>query len=354
MSRLFKKRTQPLLFQPESSLHRELIEAGTIHLSVVEYTEKQFTEKNDISLEECLKYLNTPSMTWIQVYGVSDPSVIAAIGREFKIHPLVLEDIMHTTQRSKIDVFDNQIFIVARLLQINEANSELKDEQISLIFGKNYLISFLESKNQVFKSIKERLSLCGSRLRKQGADYLAYSLLDVVIDHYFFVLEKVDTHLDHLEEELINLPKPHTLYRVQQSKRDLIILRKSVWPLRDVINKFLHMENPLVSAYTQIYLQDIYDHIVQMIDIIEGFRDVVSGMFDIYLSNINIRTNEIVKVLTIVSTIFVPLTFISSLYGMNFDHMPELHTYWGYPIILAIMIVIAGGMLLFFRHKKWI
>ena len=354
MSRLFKNRAHDQTCSLNTSSHREQIEEGTIHLSVIEYTENQCVEKNDVTLEDCLQFLNTPSMTWIQVYGVSDPSIIASIGKEFKLHPLVLEDIMHTTQRSKLDVYDNQIFIVARLLYYSENNDELKDQQISIIFGHNYLISFLESKNEVFKSIKERLLFEGARIRKQGSDYLAYSLLDVIVDNYFLILEKLDTHLDHLEEELINLPKPHTLQSVQQSKRDLIILRKSVWPLRDVINRFLHIENPLVKTYTQVYLQDVYDHVVQTIDIIEGFRDVVSGMFDIYLSNINIRTNEIVKVLTIVSTIFVPLTFISSLYGMNFENMPELHVRWAYPAVVGLMVSIACGMLLFFRHKKWI
>jgi magnesium transporter len=354
MTRLFPKRSRPAGLPPGSLLYTGKPEAGKIRLSVIEYTEDSFIEKDDVSTEECLQFIATPAMTWIQVYGVSDPNMIASIGKHFKLHALVLEDIVSTGQRSKLDVYQDQVFMVVRLLQYELETRNLKDEQISIVFGPNYLISFLECHEDIFKPIKERLRQGSQRIRQQGSDFLAYTLLDTIVDHYFIVLEKIDTNLDILEEELIHLPKPTTLQRIQHAKRIMIILRKAVWPMRDVVNRFLHLDNPMVNPTTQLYLQDVYDHVVQTIDIIEGFRDVVGGMMDIYLSNINIRMNEIMKVLTIVATIFVPLTFISSMYGMNFEHMPELHSRWGYPIVLCVMIIIAIGMLIFFRRKKWI
>jgi magnesium transporter len=354
MVRLFSKKIRPVGLPPGSILYTGKEVAEKIHLSIIEYTEEKFIEKEGASIEECLAHIDTPSMTWIQVYGVSNPNMIASIGKHFKFHALVLEDILTTGQRSKLDVYQDQVFMVVRFLQYVEEKNMLRDEQVSLVFGPNYLISFLESKEDIFQPVKERLRKGSQRIRTQGSDYLAYTLLDTIVDYYFIVLEKVDTRLDHLETELIHLPKPETLQRIQHAKRDMIVLRKAAWPMRDVVNRFQRLEASLVSPTTQLYLHDVYDHIVQIIDIIEGFRDVVSGMMDIYLSNINIRTNDIMKVLTIVSTIFVPLTFISSLYGMNFEFMPELHTRWGYPIALMIMLSVAVGMLLFFRHKKWL
>lgn len=332
----------------------EQFESGTIRLSVMEYTEGACIEKNDVTLSECLSLLKNNSMTWIQVYGVKDPQLITAIGKEFKIHPLVLDDILNTKQRSKLDLFDHQIFLVVRMLQYSESYEILKDEQVSLVFGQNYLISFLETHDEVFKNIKDRLMHEHNRIRKLGSDYLAYTLLDAIVDNYFIILEEFDNKIDKLEEELIRLPKPETLLKIQQAKRDMITLRRAIWPLRDVVSRFIHLEDPLVSHHTQVYLQDIYDHTVRTIDIMEGFRDVISGMFDIYLSNINIRTNDIMKFLTIVSTIFVPLTFITGFYGMNFEYMPELHTKYAYPIVVSLMLCLALTMLIIFRRKNWI
>jgi magnesium transporter len=326
---------------------------SSLTLSVVEYDESQLIEKEHITIEECLESIDKPIMTWVQVYGTYDSTLVNSLGNHFKLHPLVLEDILNQNQRSKIETYDNQIFIVSRVLIYNEQTRELLDKQLSLILGPNYLISFLAKDEGAFKPIKERIEQ-GKRIRKQGSDYLAYALLDLVVDHYFTILEKIDANLDQLEAELSHSSSPKILGRIQHAKRDMIFLRKSVWPMRDVINRFQHLDSPLVTANTQLYLRDIYDHVIQVIDVIEGFRDVVSGMLDIYLSNINIRTNEIMKVLTIVSTIFVPLTFISSLYGMNFDYMPELHSQWGYPIAVFFMAAVAFVMLIYFRRKKWI
>lgn len=353
MTRLFKKIAYSHPSYLDGSNSTEKV-SENIRLCVVEYSESQCVEYNDVTLEECLRYLGSPSMTWVQVFGVSDKATVAAIGKAFQLHPLVIEDIMSLRQRSKLDLYDDQVFVVARLLQSVAEGPSLRDEQVSLIFGPNYLVSFLEGQNDILSPVKERILHTGGRIRKLGSDYLAYAILDAIVDHYFSILEKVDADLDTLEEELIHLPQAETIERIQLAKRDMIILRKAVWPLRDVVSRFMHLDDPFVAQQTRVYLRDVYDHIVQMIDIVEGFRDIVGSMFDIYLSNINIRTNEIVKVLTIVSTIFVPLTFITSLYGMNFENMPELHTRFGYPILICVMLATALGMLSFFRHKKWI
>lgn len=354
MVRLFNKHIKQVGLAPGTLLYNGQPHHDQIKISVIEYAENQFLEKNNITIEKCLKHFDSPVMSWIQIDGGFDPQVISHIGQRFKLHPLVLEDILTRGQRPKIDVYQDQVFIVLRLLRYIENSHELKDEQISIVFGNHYLISFSENSQEIFEPIKKRLKQQGSRIQKQKEDYLAYALIDLVVDYYFTVLEKVDVALDKLEEDLVRSPLPNALQRILQAKKEMIILRKTIWPMRDVINQFMRLEPPLVETSTQIYMHDVYDHTIQTIDIIEGFRDIVAGLMDIYLSNINIRTNEIMRVLTIVSTIFVPLTFISSIYGMNFEFMPELHYGWGYPIVVLVMIMIAVIMISYFYRKKWI
>lgn len=353
MNKILRKRSHKAGMAPGTLLHIGEHLQQKIRLSYVEYDEQNFIEEDDVTDEICLKRIETPLMTWIEVHGVSDPSVISSIGSHFRLHSLILEDVLNTTQRAKLDTYQDQVFIVCRLLRYDELEHGLKDEQVSIVFGPNYLISFLEKDEDIFKPIKERIRQGNNRLRREGSDYLAYALLDLVVDQYFVVLEKVDIDLDKLEDELTHFPQPGTVKKMRKAKREMIFLRKSIWPMRDVISRFQRIDPPLVTSSLQVYLRDVYDHIVQTIDIIEGFRDVVAGMMDVYLSNINIRTNEIMKVLTIVSTIFVPLTFISSVYGMNFEFMPELHYKYGYPLTLFLLLSVAGCMLYFFHRKKW-
>jgi magnesium transporter len=354
MYRSLKNRSKKVGLSPGSLISVGELASHPLKLSIIEYNESEYVEKENASIQECSDYIKKPTMTWIQVYGVNDASMIASIGNHFQLHTLVLEDVINTFQRPKLDIYQDQVFIVARLLGYEEKTLQLRDEQVSIIFGPNFLISFMEKDENFFKPVKDRLQKVNNRIRKQGSDYLAYALIDMIVDHYFVVLEKIDVSLDLLEEDLVRSPKSSILQNIQRAKRDMIFLRKSIWPMRDVVSRFQRLEAPYIDATTQIFLRDVYDHIIQTIDIIEGFRDVVSGMLDIYLSNINIRTNEIMKVLTIVSTIFVPLTFICSLYGMNFDHMPELHARWGYPVVLVIMAMMSITMLFFFHRKKWL
>jgi magnesium transporter len=264
-----------------------------------------------------------------------------------------LEDILNTDQRPKIEDFDDYIYIVLRLINYNQ-DREVTSEQISLILGRNFVISLQESDGEVFAPILERLRTSKGRIRKSGADYLVYTLMDLIVDNYFVVLEKFGEALEYLEEEVVTKPSTQTLQDIHRFKYDMIMLRKSVWPLREVIGRLERRESDLIQEATGIYFKDVYDHTIVAIDNIETYRDILSGMLDIYLSSISNRLNEIMKVLTIIATIFMPLTFLAGVYGMNFKHMPELEWTWGYPASLGLMLVISLSMLIYFRKKKWL
>jgi len=311
-------------------------------------------EKELTGVEECLLLKARPTVTWINVAGLHQIEVLEKLNECFGLHPLVLEDILNTTQRPKIEDFGEYIYIVLKMLYLPGPGQEAVTEQVSLILGPNYLISFQESAGDVFDPIRERIRNGKGRIRKLGADYLAHALLDAIVDHYFIILEKLGEDVEDLEETLTNNPTPRTMQAIHQLKRKMIFLRKSVWPLREVVGSLERGESPLIQQSTGIYLRDIYDHIIQVIDNIETFRDMLSGMIDIYLSSISNRMNEIMKVLTIIATIFIPLTFIVGLYGMNFKYMPELEWHWGYPLVLLLMLGVAVFMLFYFKRKKWL
>lgn len=266
---------------------------------------------------------------------------------------------MHTNQRPKLEVFDQYIYLVFRMLSKNDTDNEIQSEQVSIILTKNYVISFQERPGDIFDPIRERIRSGKGRIRKMGADYLAYSLFDAVVDQYFLILEDVGESLEALEDQLLDNPRPETLQRIHSFKSDMIFLRKSVWPLREVVNGLLRGESSLISKATGIYLRDVYDHTIQVIDTVETYRDMISGMFDIYMSGVSNKMNEVMKVLTIFASIFIPLTFVAGIYGMNFDptispfNMPELHWYFGYPFALTIMLGISLLMLWYFKTKKW-
>jgi magnesium transporter len=279
---------------------------------------------------------------------------VEKIGTHFGIHPLIMEDILHTGQRPKGEDLGDYLFIVLKMIYHDEEKDEVIGEQLSLILGPNYVISFQEREGDVFNPIRERIRNAKGRIRKAGADYLAYVLVDAIVDHYFAILEELGGTIESLEEELVTNPRPETLQTIHTLKRELIFLRKSVWPLREVISGLEREESPLITEPTGIYLRDVYDHTIQVIDTIETYRDMVSGMLDIYLSSLSNRMNEVMKVLTMIATIFIPLTFIAGIYGMNFKFMPELEWHWGYPMALVVMLLIVGSMFIYFRRKKWL
>ncbi len=325
-----------------------------VKITIIDYDPKNYQEKEVERIEECFPFRDKPPVTWINIDGLQEVEIIEKIGAHFSIHPLVLEDIVHTGQRPKGEDLEGYLFIVLKMIYHDENEDEILGEQVSLILGQNYVISFQEREGDIFNPVRNRIRNGKGRIRKAGADYLAYSLVDAIVDHYFLILEKFGEKIESLEEELVTNPTPETLQIIHTLKRNLIFLRKSVWPLREVINALERGESPLITKPTGIYLRDVYDHTIQVIDTIETFRDMVSGMLDIYLSSVSNRMNEVMKVLTIIATIFIPLTFIAGIYGMNFKFMPELEWHWGYPTALIVMLIVVGFMVMYFRRKRWL
>jgi magnesium transporter len=288
------------------------------------------------------------------VDGLHQVEILEKLGECYGLHPLVLEDILNTDQRPKTEDYGEYIYIVLKMLDYNDKSNEIEPEQMSLILGPNFVFSFQEREGDTFNPIRERIRNNKGRIRKMGADYLAYTLLDSIVDNYFIILEKLGEKIEFLEEKLVTRPTPETLQVIHYLKREMISFRKAVWPLREVVSGLERGEASLIKEATRIYLRDVYDHTIQTIDTIETYRDMVSGMLDIYLSSVSNRLNSVMKVLTIIATIFMPLTFLAGVYGMNFKYMPELEWRWGYPVTWLIMAGIGISMLIYFRKKRWL
>ena len=325
-----------------------------VRISVMDYDELKYQEKEVKDVEECFQFKDTSTVTWINIDGIHQVDIIEKIGRNFDLHPLIQEDIVNTEQRPKIEDFGNYIYIVLKMVYHDENDGDIKIEQVSLILGENFVISFQEKEGDIFNHVRERIRNGKGRIRNMKADYLAYSLLDAVVDNYFFILEKSGEKIEELEDKVVLQPKPETLQEIHKLKRGMIFLRRSVWPLREVISNLERGESALIQESTRIYLRDVYDHTIQVIDSVETFRDMLSGMHDTYLSSISNRMNEIMKVLTIIATIFIPLTFVAGIYGMNFKFMPELDWRWGYFAVWSIMVAVAVLMIFYFKKKKWL
>jgi magnesium transporter len=325
-----------------------------VKLSVISYDEVNFQEKEVENVEEALSFRKKSSVMWLNIDGVHQPEIIEHVGKNFSLHPLVAEDIASTGQRPKMEDFEDYIFVVLKMFRFDEKENETKTEQISLVFGRDFVVSFQEREGDVFDPIRERLRNNKGKIRKMGADYLAYALIDAVVDNYFMILEKLGETIEEIEERVVITPTSETLQIIHGLKREMIFLRKSVWPLREVINRLERSESKLIKKSTFVYLRDVYDHTIQVMDAVETFRDMLSGMLDIYLSSVSNRMNEVMKVLTVIATIFIPLTFIAGIYGMNFKFMPELGQSWGYPAVLILMLTITVVMLIYFRRRKWL
>ena len=340
--------------QPPGSLHVSGETGNTpVLITVIDYDATHFQEKQVNQITECFQFRDTETVTWINVDGLGNTKVIEDLGKHFTIHPLILEDILNTEQRPKMEDLGNYLYLNLKMLSYIEREKDVKIEHISMIIGSNFLISFQEDIGDIFDPVRERIRKDG-RIRKFGPDYLAYALIDGIVDNYFAVMEKLEERVEDLEEELVTTPTQGSLNKINRLKKDMIFLRKSVWPLREVINNLERSESPLIKESTTIYLRDVYDHTIQVIDTLETFRDMVSGMIDIYLSGLSYKMNEIMKVLTLIATIFIPLTFVVGLYGMNFRNMPEINWEYGYYSVLVMMVIMVVGMLTYFRRKKWI
>lgn len=325
-----------------------------VRITLIDYDESSFEEREVARIEECFPFKDKPTVTWINIDGLHQPEIIEKIGKHFDLHPLILEDILNTGQRPKIEDFENYIFVVLKMIYFDGETEETRIEHVSLILGEDYVISFQERVGDVFNPIRERLRKGKGRIRKAGADYLIYTLIDAIVDSYYSILERVGEKVEDLEDIVVAAPTPESLQTIHNLKREMIFLRKSVWPLREVISGLGRVESSLVQKATGIYLRDVYDHTIQVIDTIETLRDMLLGMHDTYLSSISNRMNEIMKVLTIFAAIFIPLTFIAGIYGMNFSFMPELGWYWGYFAVLGVMLIVGISMLLYFKRKKWL
>jgi len=339
---------------PGSLVHigRERTEKSRV--SLVDYAEGHFEERAVPSVDELAPYIGKPSVTWIDVVGIHEPDLIGEVGRCFGIHPLLMEDIMNTTQRPKIDDLGKYICVILKVIAFDEQARELRFEQLSLVFSDDVVLSFQESESGIFKQLRERIRNDLGRIRRMGTDYLVYSLMDAVVDHYFVVMEKMGEKIDDLEDEVVANPRRETLRSVQRIRDEILLVRRSVWPLREVVSLLERAESPLIDKTSAIYFRDVYEHTIQVMDTVDTYRDILSGMFDIYLSSVSNRLNEVMKVLTIIATVFMPLTFLAGVYGMNFEYMPELKWRYGYFLIWGVMIVIALAMLACFRKRKWI
>ncbi len=323
-------------------------------IRVMDYDESRVEEKELRSVDEAFPYKGKPTVTWISIDGIHDKDVIEKIGCHFNIHPLLLEDIMNTDQQPKLEDFGDYLFIVLKTLSSEGENGEIRAEQVSLVVNRDVVISFQERESPVFDSVRERIRSGKGRHRRSDTDYLAYSLIDAVVDHYFVIMEELGEEIETLEDRLVADPRPQTLKGIQRLRKKMLIFRKSVWPLREVILHLERSESSLVHKTTEIFFRDVYEHTIQVMDTIETHRDMLSGMLDIYLSSISNRLNEVMKVLTIIATIFIPLTFIAGVYGMNFEFLPEVKWRYGYAFAWAIMITVAAIMIYYFRKKKWI
>jgi len=352
--RLHKRQYKPAGLPPGTLVYVGEKRVETVRITYIDYDEQNLAEKQVSNVEDCFAFKTTPTVTWINIDGLHDVQIIEKLGRKFELHPLVLEDILHTGQRPKLEDFEKYIFIVLTMLTCTGDNQKVETEQVSIVLGSNFVISFQEQLGDVFDQIRDRIRNAKGRIRKMGPDYLAYSLIDAVVDSYFTILEKVGEKIEILEEQLVTAPTEQTLQQIHRLKREMIVLRKSVWPLRELISGLQRTESALINESTGLYLRDVYDHTIQIIDTIESFRDMVSGMVDLYLSSISNKMNAVMKVLTIIATIFIPLTFIAGVYGMNFKYMPELGWRWGYSAVLLVMVLVAVVMLIYFRKKKWL
>jgi magnesium transporter len=353
MARLTKKRSQKSGLPAGTLVHigEKKIEKATI--KIISYNQESFQEINVDQIEHHVASMDKESVTWININGIHEKEVIERIGKIFSLHLLLLEDIMNTDQRPKMEEHEDYLFIVLKMLSSEGIPNLIKDEQVTLIFGHGFLISFQESEPDELSPVREMIRNGRGRLKRMGADYLAYSLMDTIVDNYFVVMEKLGEEIEGLETELIRNPKQETLQSIHRLRREMIYVRRSIWPLREVIGDLERRGSSFVQESTSLYLRDIYDHIIHVIDTTETFRDIIAGMIDIYLSSVSNKMNEIMKVLTIIATIFIPLTWIVGIYGMNFDYMPELRARVGYPLVMALMVAIGILMMLYFKRKRW-
>ena len=360
MARFLKKRSTKAGSAPGMLVYSGDKRTGKVDISVMDYNESKANEETTETVSTILAYRDQPTTTWINVNGLHKVPVIQELGEHYGLHPLVMEDILNTGQRPKLEENADNLFIVMKMFKVPEPSGQIETEQISIILGKDFVISFQEMAGDLFDPVRERIRSGKGRIRKLGAAYLAYALIDAIVDGYYVVLENLGERIEAIEESLVEDPHPGSLQTIYGLKREMIFLRKSVWPLREVVNNLERGESPLINKACRVFFRDVYDHTIQVIDSVETYRDLLSGLQDLYLSSISNKMNEVMKVLTIIATIFIPLTFIAGIYGMNFDpgvsdyNMPELGLRYGYIGVWVIMLMVGAAMVYMFRRLKWL
>jgi magnesium transporter len=337
---------------PPGTLYYTGEQSGEVKISLIEYNDNEFIEEEFSDWNDCLNAIKPNMVKWINIEGIHNIELIEKIGKQFNIHPLTLEDIVHIDQRPKFDDYEHYTLCIMKMISYDV---EVHAEQLSIILMDNLVISFQEPQGgDAFDIIRNRLRQCKGRVRKLGADYLAYALMDAVVDCYFNAIERIGDRVEKIEEEIINQHNKDSLMLLYGLKREIIYLRKQVWPLRDMISNLIRSESKLMTSNTHLFLRDLQDHSTRIIDTVETYRDLLGGIMDIYLSTNANRMNEVMKVLTIMSSIFIPVTFIAGVYGMNFEYMPELKSPIGYAIVWTIMLSIMLGLAIYFKRKKWL
>jgi len=353
MVRALKNRSSKTGLPPGTLVHIGQKKADVQKITVIDYDEKDLQEYEVQSVEQCLTLKEKPTVTWINVDGLHDVEKLKGLGECFGLHPLVMEDILNTDQRPKLEDYGEYLYLVLKMLYFEAESHSVIQEQISLILGETFVISFQEREGDVFEQIRGRLRAGKGLIRKCGPDYLVYTLLDAVVDNYFLVLEKLGENIEVLGDRVLRGPDPKVLAEIQMSKREMLFLHRWIWPLREAISALGKRDSQLVRETTGVYLRDVHDHTMQIIDTVELYREMLSETLDLHLSSVSNGLNQVMKVLTIIATIFIPLTFLAGVYGMNFKYMPELEWRWGYPLFWLLMLAVGVAMLVAFKRKKW-
>ena len=356
MSSPAKKRSTKAGLPPGTLVHIGAKKSAAAHITLLDYDANGVRESRVIASELSDKLKHARGTKWVNLHGLGDIGALEQMGACFNLHPLVLEDIINTDQRPKMEDYGDYLYVVLKTFSYETKGGEerLDADQVSLVLGKNFVLSFLEADGDQLAVVRERLHSGKGQIRKLGADFLMYSLIDAIVDGYFLFLETFDEKTEALEAELAARPQPGTLHSIYSLKRENVFLRRSLWPLREVLNSLQRGDSPLFTRNTLLYLRDVYDHTIHIIESVESLRDLTAGMLDIYVSSVSYRLGIIMKVLTVITTIFMPLTLITGIYGMNFEYLPGLAWHWGFFVVLGTMVATAGSMLLLFRWKKWL
>lgn len=355
MAIVAKRRKKPVGAAPGSVVYVGIDKTTPVSIERIRYTPQGWEPPTTVSAQECRPPQESDGgVTWYTVTGVHNVELLKTIGENFGLHPLVVEDISNTTQRPKLEGFDGYFFIAAKMITFSSKTSSVDSEHVSIVYGKGFVLTFLQDPGDVFAPVRQRIESGKGRIRRLGSDYLVYALLDAIVDYYFQVIEGVGETLEALEEEVISRPTTNTLNRLHKLKREIIALRRSVWPMREIVNSLVRDESPFITADVRIFLRDLYDHTIQVIDTVETLRDIIAGTLDVYLSSVSNKLNQVMKVLTVMSSIFIPLTFIVGVYGMNFHYMPELEWRLGYPAVWLLIVTITVGLLGLFKKKQWL